>query len=188
LPKTLQIVERQATKFLELHDSMTAPIPVEIIGELPRVRIVVDHDMPISGSSAWNGQSWVISLNATESWARQRFTLAHEYLHIVHHGFVDRLYSSDPAVAATQVEQAADYFAGCLLVPKRLLKSIWCNDTQKVSELAHIFDVSAAAIRVRLDQTGLVIPVARCEPRPSAGAIRYHPRSSNNARVKGNQP
>ncbi|MCU1479809.1 MAG: ImmA/IrrE family metallo-endopeptidase [Subtercola sp.] len=183
--ETLQIIERQATKFLEIHDFIDAPIPIEIIGDLPRIRIVSESDMPISGSSAWDGQSWLISLNATESWARRRFTLAHEYLHIVHHGFAERLYSSNPAVAAVQAEQAADYFAGCLLVPKRLLKSIWCNNTQDVRQLSQVFDVSAAAIRVRLNQTGLIMPVNRCENRPVARAFRYHPRSPDRARTEG---
>ena len=60
--------------------------------------------------------------------------------------------------ADQQAEQVADYFAGCLLVPRPLLKRAWGNGIQRQDELARAFNVSEQAIRVRLRQTGLVMP------------------------------
>lgn len=174
--ETLQITERQATKLLELHNATDAPVLSEIISELPRIRVVLDPDMPVSGSSGWDGTTWVISLNKSEPWARRRFTLAHEYLHIIHHGYALYLYSANPGEAAIQAEQATDYFAGCLLVPKRLLKRVWCTQTQDVSRLARHFGVSPAAIRYRLVQTGLISPTRRCNTRPNRYAGQSSPR------------
>ena len=48
-----------------------------------------------------------------------------------------------------------DYFAGCLLVPKTLLRSLWADGTRDTKTLARTFAVSPAAMRVRLRQTGL---------------------------------
>ena len=73
-------------------------------------------DLPTSGMSHWDGQAWVISLNAADSLTRQRFTLLHEFKHIIDHGHADRLYhDTGRRSAAEQAEQAADYFAGCVL-------------------------------------------------------------------------
>ncbi|MBK6886858.1 MAG: ImmA/IrrE family metallo-endopeptidase [Tetrasphaera sp.] len=57
--------------------------------------------------------------------------------------------------ARQQAETAADYFAGCALVPKRELKRAWGLGIQRIDDLAAHFGVSQHAIEVRLDQTGL---------------------------------
>lgn len=90
-------------------------------------------------------------LNRADSAARQRFTLLHEYKHIIDHGQADRLYRTK-----RQAEQAADYFAGCALVPKVELKHVFCSGLQRPHDLADHFGVSPTAIQVRLEQTGLL--------------------------------
>lgn len=55
-----------------------------------------------------------------------------------------------------EAEHAADYFAACALMPKPELKRVFCTVTQDQAALAHYFGVSQTAIRVRLEQTGLV--------------------------------
>lgn len=81
-----------------------------------------------SGASLWDrGRGeWVVYLNRIDSWRRQRFTLFHEFKHIIDHGHRHVLYAGpghyDPDVEA---ERAADYFAGCVLVPKKFLKRAW---------------------------------------------------------------
>ena len=88
--------------------------------------------------------------------ARQRFTLLHEFKHIIDHGRTTVLYSGDgERTPAEQAEAAADYFAGCVLVPKRDLKSVWGRGTQRIEALADYFGVSAQAVSVRLAQTKL---------------------------------
>jgi len=162
--EALRIAELHANRLLELHQISDGPIPREIITELPKLKLEY-VDAPISGASFWNGQVWVIQLNRCESWTRQRFTLAHEYKHIVDHGSAAKLYTGTTrTTAAEQAEQAADYFAGCLLIPRKLLKRAWGNGIQRPRDLARLFHVSEQATAVRLAQTGLVERTRRCAP------------------------
>src|SRR4028119_2109294 len=89
--EALQVAELQAARLLELPDSTGGPLDWTVIAGLPRIRIRRE-ELPTSGMSFWDGHSWVIVLNASEPRTRQRFTLLHEYKHIVDHGATDRLY------------------------------------------------------------------------------------------------
>lgn len=160
--EALRIAELQASKLLELHGIDYWPVPREIITELPKIRILPSSTLA-DGANFWDtqGKQWIILLNRADSWRRQRFTLAHEYKHIIDHVAKTRLYHDRHGrfgmiTAGQQAEQAADYFAGCLLIPRRLLKRAWGNGLQRTDELARAFNVSEQAIAVRLRQTGLV--------------------------------
>lgn len=176
--EALRIAELHANRLLELHHLSTGATPSEVITELPKLQVEY-VSAPVSGASFWNGAAWIIQLNRAESRTRQRFTLAHEYKHIVDHGAAERLYRGSRTMsAAQQAEQAADYFAGCLLVPRRLLKRAWGNGMQRPADLARLFGVSEQAIAVRLAQTGLVERATRCHgprvPSSVAATIRYY--------------
>lgn len=160
--ESLRIAEVQAAKLLSLSDIDEGPIPSEIVTELPRVHVVY-NELPVSGTSHWNGNDWIITLNTREGRARQRFTLMHEFKHIIDHGHTRKLYKNTRSHRATeQAEHAADYFAGCVLIPRRLLKRAWGNSIQRPEALARHFNVSIPAITVRLTQTGLTMPDQRC--------------------------
>jgi hypothetical protein len=152
--EALRIAELQATKLVEAlggPDGLTE----QRIAALPRIQ-VVHEDVGVSGMSHWTGQHWLITLNASDSPARRRFTLLHEFKHIVDHGSAAILYTgSQRATGAEQAEHAADYFAGCALVPKRDLKAAWGGGMQRSRDLAAHFGVSEQAIGVRLSQTKL---------------------------------
>jgi Zn-dependent peptidase ImmA (M78 family) len=158
--EALRIAERQANWLLDWHKLKSGPIPTEVIGDLPKISIEYTNGL-VWGASFWNPnrQVWVIHLSNAEPPAHNRFTLAHEFKHIVDHGRQTQLYrgsrQSDPAA---QAEQAADYFAGCLLVPRKFLKSAWEDGVQTTGELAEIFQVSEYTIGNRLRQIGLVHP------------------------------
>ena len=120
--EALRIADLQATRLRELTGATDDTFPEEAIAGLPRIRIV-RRRIPTSGVSYWDGQEWIIALNSREPEARQRFTLMHEYKHIVDHGGTDRLYTGTQSTGADkQAEQAADYFAGCVLMPRVLVK------------------------------------------------------------------
>lgn len=179
--ESLRVAELQANKLRELHGLADQVAPSEIVSELPRIQVIYDIDLPVSGSSHWNGSVWVISLNSCEPWTRQRFTLMHEFKHIVDHDKQLLLYPSETGgIDSLRAEQAADYFAGCLLMPKRLLKSAWCNRMQRPSELAAHFGVSPKAVEVRLSQIGLRDHKRRCDPgrtsRTSSATTYYRTR------------
>lgn len=169
--EALHIAELQADRLLQLSGCRDQPAGADLITGLPRIRIEYRR-LPTSGISYWNGREWVIGINRDEPETRQRFTLLHEFKHIIDHGRTQQLYGGD----SQRAEQAADYFAGCTLMPKRLIKSAWGNGIQAVTALAQTFDVSEPAIRVRLAQLRLTEPGQRCE-RPIAPSLT--PRSRN---------
>ena len=159
--EALRIAELQAARLRSLLNVTDDSLPEEAIAGLPRIRIV-RRVLPSSGMSYWDGQTWVIALNARDPDTRQHFTLLHEYKHILDHGHADRLYGTRTGSIDQQAENAADYFAGCALMPKRLVKCAWGNGIQTPEALADLFDVSPRAVQVRLAQLGLTEPVRRC--------------------------
>lgn len=174
------IAERQAVRLRQLLDAEEG-IYERDLANLPRLRIVHD-DLPTSGLSFWNGEEWVIALNQSDTLARQRFTLLHEYKHIIDHGAQHTLYAS-----TRQAERMADFFAASVLMPKPELKRVFCNITQRIEQLAVHFGVSQQAVRVRLEQTGLVEPEVftreRCA-RPIS-TPRWQPQQFRQVSMKG---
>lgn len=174
--EALRIADLQATRLRELTGATDDTFPEEAIAGLPRIRIV-RRRIPTSGVSYWDGQEWIIALNSREPEARQRFTLMHEYKHIVDHGGTDRLYTGTQSTGADkQAEQAADYFAGCVLMPRVLVKRAWALGHQTPEALADIFQVSPRAAEVRVAQLGLTDPAPRCDQTFVAGSGRRSPR------------
>ncbi|MFT3663048.1 MAG: ImmA/IrrE family metallo-endopeptidase [Gordonia sp. (in: high G+C Gram-positive bacteria)] len=178
-PEALRIAELHANRLLELNNVTTGPTPVEIITTLPKISVRY-VDQPVAGASFWDPRSrrWVIHVNRYDSRVRKRFTIAHEYKHIIDHGATDRLYP-DSRRAVNQREAAADYFAACLLMPRRLVKQAWGRGIQRIPDLAAHFQVSEQAMKYRVDQIGLVDrdyePVRRCVPPREASAWNRAP-------------
>ncbi len=163
LPEALHIAELQADLLLELTGDNPTTVD-QRVARLPRICLQY-RQMPTSGLSYWDGQAWIVCLNQTEPATRQRFTLLHEYKHIIDHGSTDRMFTGSPGrVAAQQTEQAADYFAGCALMPERLLRQAWRQGERRTEDLATMFNVSTRAVEVRLAQIGLKQNVQRCVP------------------------
>lgn len=156
--EALQIAERQANKLLNLSRLTEPPVPSELITTMPT--ITVQHiKLVASGASFWDQRrrKWIIQLSRSDAPCRNRFTLAHELKHIIDHGSQHLLYRGTRRTSAeAQAERVADYFAGCLLVPRRLLRRAWHNGIQRTNDLAGLFHVSEHAICIRLKQTRLV--------------------------------
>jgi hypothetical protein len=161
--EALRVAELQANKLLEHFDITTNAVPEEIISELPRIRITREP-LPVSGSAHWASGYWLITLNSQEPTSRQRFSLVHEFKHVLDHTTKHFLYR-DRAFqnAHQQAERVADYFAACLLMPKKTVVRLWCQGEQNTIVLAEKLQVSPAALRYRLDQLGLTERPARCE-------------------------
>jgi IrrE N-terminal-like domain len=166
--ETLRIAELQPNRLLEHFEIDNAPVPQGVVSELPRIRVVHEPGLPMSGCAHWDGRFWVITVNADEHPLRQRFSLMHEFKHVLDHTTKEFLYRDRPFQSVEeQAERVADYFAACLLMPKRVVKSLWFQGPQRTAPLAERLQVSTAAARYRLDQLGLTESPTRC-PRPSA--------------------
>ncbi|MGN6188222.1 MAG: ImmA/IrrE family metallo-endopeptidase [Conexibacter sp.] len=136
------------------------PVPEQAIEYLPRVRVRYRLARELSGSVAWQDGAWQIVVNADDAWVRQRFSLAHELKHALDAPLADTLYGPRfDGDAARIAEQAADYFAACFLMPRAMLKrTFYDQGIRHERALARVFDVSVAAMRVRLDALKLHEP------------------------------
>jgi hypothetical protein len=183
--ESLRIAELQANRLLELFDVEGPQVPSELMTELPRFVVRVADDLPVSGSTHWENGRWVITLNGSEPYVRQRFSLAHEFKHAVDHSSKQYLYGdveNDPA-ARDQAERVADHFAACLLMPKRWVKSQWVG-SQQLGPLSRKMGVSSRALSVRLYHLGMAVETPRCArtsepnlwPTKIRGYLRYTPR------------
>jgi Zn-dependent peptidase ImmA (M78 family) len=156
------IAERQATRLLRRSGITSGPVPSEIITELPFVQVNLRRRLNASGATKWIKPRWVILLNGLEPVVRQRFSLAHEYKHVLDHH--RRLRHERPLTPEQHeaYERLCHYFAACLLMPRPWVKAAWAAGLQDPVTLARRFEVSPQAMQVRLLQLGLVDPYARC--------------------------
>jgi predicted transcriptional regulator len=176
--EALDLAERQATLLLELTGTSHPAVPERLIAEQPRIEVRRMTPFPTSGASHWYGGKWRIALNAAEPLTRQRFSLAHEYKHVIDHSDGSVLYRELPSrERAMLVERICDHFAGCLLMPRLWIESTYAKGMRHPLDLAQVFGVSPSAISVRLSQLGLTRPTPRCAmgAKPWPGAPPWQP-------------
>jgi predicted transcriptional regulator len=161
--EALRLAELQSQRFLTVSGVNGPAVPERIIAELPKIEVTRLSPFPTSGASHWAHGRWLVAINGAEPATRQRFSVAHEFKHIIDHRFVDLMYSGFPDSERHQLtEQICDYFAGCLLMPTPWVKRLYFSGTQRLPDLAQTFGVSQAAMSVRLSQIGLSRPTPRC--------------------------
>jgi Zn-dependent peptidase ImmA (M78 family) len=159
--EALRIAELQASHLLDLGGILDAPVVEHLVTTLPRIKVRY-ADLPTSGMSYWDGSDWIIGLNSTEPATRQRFTLMHEYKHIIDHGHHHLLYGgSTTRRAKERSEFAADHFAACVLMPRELVKRTWADGIRTAHETARHFEVSLRAAEKRLQHLGFLTEVNR---------------------------
>jgi hypothetical protein len=152
-----RIAEQQASRLLALTRVAVPPVPEQIIEYLPRVRVRWVDAKSLSGAARWSKGRWTILVNRNETWGRQRFSMAHEFKHVIDGPVADTLYrSDDPATRTFLAERAADTFAACLLMPRALVKRAYYDEgIHDARQLARLFQVSVAAMRIRIEQLRL---------------------------------
>lgn len=158
----------------EIIDAFTSKVGgnvFELIEELG-IELVLDPDLGgKSGQIEFDGDKYVISVNAFENPKRQKFTAAHEVAHYVLHRdllskrgtlnrHTDTLFGdpADNAVApfSPSHEVQANKFAARLLMPAKLVRTLYKGEDDNVGDLAKKFGVSNAAMRIRLANLGLL--------------------------------
>ncbi|WP_131786565.1 ImmA/IrrE family metallo-endopeptidase [Protofrankia symbiont of Coriaria ruscifolia] len=163
------VAERQAIKLLELLGQHEPSVNVSLIAELPRLEVKVKRSQHLtasgtSGFAQWSRGRWLVVVNRDDAPTRRRFTLSHEFKHVLDHPFVSVIYSNlgeNEDERNDMTERICDYFAGCLLMPRNWIKRAWANGVQDQATLAAMFDVSEMAMAVRLRQIGLTEPRTR---------------------------
>lgn len=186
--EAMRIAELQAARMRELLGLDDDALPTSAIADLPRIQVEYVNALPVSGATHWANGRWLILINSSEPETRQRFSLAHEFKHILDHRFIDVLYQHIPEQdRSAYIEYICNYFAGCLLMPRRALKRVWGEGIQRPRRLAAHFDVSEAAVTVRLNQTGLARPI-RCSYSPTHHSPPWQPATGIYQRVAALAP
>lgn len=150
------VAERQAMVLLALLHIDEPPVPQFVISHLPGIVVDRRKDWPTSGMSVRTRSHWRIVLKADEPRQRQRFSLAHEFKHVLDDPLIERLYTHLPKAGRHErTERLCNYFAACLLMPRAWLKRDWCAGRQTIRELAWRYYVSQEAMSTRLSELGL---------------------------------
>jgi Zn-dependent peptidase ImmA (M78 family) len=170
--ESMRVADLQAQRLLALLGIEGGPVPETAISDLPRIQVERMTPSPVSGAAQWSRGRWLIVVNGAEPWGRQRFSMAHEFKHVLDSPFVGFLYPEYRGQSKhDRAELVCDYFAACLLMPRAWVKQVYCNEgVQDLRRLSRRFEVSSMAMQVRLMQLGLIEPPQRCELRPAVAA------------------
>jgi Zn-dependent peptidase ImmA (M78 family) len=161
--EALHVAEQQANCLLRLSGVSAPPVEERIISHLDIIQVERVQSTEASAASQWSQERWLILLNATETPSRQLLSLAHEFKHVLDNPFVTILYHERCGSHSIQLaEQACDYFALCLLMPRRWIRAAWNEGVRDVAALSRRFGVSPQAIRVRLLQAELIEATHPC--------------------------
>jgi hypothetical protein len=167
--ESLQLARLQAARFRRWADASEPDI--NLIG-LVKQRLVPVNFVP---SYRLNGESGLTTnavggkiqmfINENEPSVRQRFSLLHEFKHMLDFEAADILHSKlgrdNKKLQADMIEWIANEFAGHVLMPTALVKRVWFS-TQDLSLAANLFNVSTEAMATRLEKLGLI-----GEPKPA---------------------
>lgn len=157
------LAEQQATELLRLLHLVQPSVPLRWILDLPKVEVRLEpryRMTGLAGMTTWRKGRYLTIINRNDSHGRRRYTLAHELKHILDYTLVDTIYSklgygSEPD-QARRIEQVADHFAACLLMPRTWLTRAWEAGIQDVENLAELFSVTSRAMVVRLTYLGFI--------------------------------
>ena len=166
----LQIAERQATELHSMLKQTGPPADLAWLMDHDGITVVLVPRWKMdgrSGMSTWTEGQWVIGINRGNPHARRRFTLCHEFKHVLD-ASRDRL--TYQGLSDGQREQIADYFAACSLMPKTWVRRAWTSGIQDPEAFAGLFNVSLQAMERRLRYLGFI----EDEPdRPVASYFRF---------------
>ena len=154
--------ERQATRLLRLVHIAEPPVPQFVISALDGISVDRRAEWPTSGMSTATPRGWRIVLASDDALCRQRFSLAHEFKHVLDDPLLDRLHAHLPAERRhDRAERICNHFAACLLMPRTWIKHDWGYGLQTVERLRRRYAVSAEAMAIRLADLGLYTPIRR---------------------------
>ena len=156
----------QLTNTLLIESGISAPpVPVEQIIRARGIVIQTKSLGEVSGLVIRKGKEIVIGVNKDHPPNRRRFTMAHELAHaLLHHGnevhydkdFRINLRSEESGLGIHVEEIEANFFAACLLMPRRFLDAdpaaalVDAENADAVASVAKRYGVSAHAMSIRL--------------------------------------
>lgn len=85
----------------------------------------------LSGFTQWlrPESSWLVAINRDDAKTRRRFSLAHEFKHILDNPYINVLYAAGDNKDKRK-EEMCDFFAAFLLMPRPWVKRPWASGIQ----------------------------------------------------------
>ncbi len=166
-----KLIHSKVNAILKTISPVKVPIDIEDIAK-KRGLDVVPYELgeDVSGLLAIKDGKGTIGYNITEPKVRKRFTIAHELGHFELHKelnnlFVDKQFifrsqNSPASVEHKTMENEANYFASCILMPTNEIRKILeTTDIDLMTEegirvLAKKFEVSTIAMSLRITKLG----------------------------------
>lgn len=158
-------IERTIAALLEKHRVREAPVPVERMVQDEGISLKAGDLGAKSGLMLRGPDGDVIAVNSAQPRTRQRFTIAHEFGHVVLHADMTAhsdesfrvKYRDERSSLGSDVEEMeANFFAAALLMPKALLdrdhaqEYVDIDDSEACTPLARRYQVSQQAMGIRL--------------------------------------
>jgi Zn-dependent peptidase ImmA (M78 family) len=142
------------------------PYPIKrILETLPYIQLRFEDDLEdYSGYIEQQSDAWKIGINSYHSEKRQRFTMAHEFGHLLFHkeylSLQDGPYKEKEILWRSslfnKVENEANVFASELLMPKNEFIEKWEDLGEDcIEDIANYFEVSTQAVRYRAYKIGV---------------------------------
>lgn len=146
---------------LGLVGSCETPSQIHVLGICKQlgIKVFFRKFAEIDGLLVRKGDEIFIAVNENRSFARKRFTIAHEIGHfLMHKGeSFDHSGKGDP-----KIEREADIFATNLLMPAKMIRKIHnqfrslLTGMDVIPEMAWIFRVSNGAMKLRLSELKII--------------------------------
>ncbi len=164
LGDALVLAELQAGIFLHLTGIVMPPVPESIVSELPFIEVRRITPSLVAGAAHFSRGRWLIALNGADIPARQRFTLMHEFKHVLDDPYPD-LYRGESGMTSSHIaERVCDFFAANVLMPKAWVQEGTAGRFPDIRALAAWFKVSLQAMQYRVSSLGLGLKPVRCWP------------------------
>ena len=132
---------------------------LSLISSIPDIEISMEEfDSKISGSLSKEKDKWIIRVNKTHDYRRQKFTIAHELGHYVLHRDLGNEFSDVVffrGMTNDGHEYEANDFASDLLMPESRILYYWnVEHIHDIAVLSDLFGVSAPAMMYRIKKLG----------------------------------
>jgi len=146
-----------ARRLFRYIDMDSPPVKLQPLLERFGVRLYYEDFKKVDGIAIKSPKVSIIVVNKNIPIHRQRFTIAHEFGHIIMPHRAE-FYACYPGKNKA-MERAANKFAAELLMPAPMVRRLWekyaSNPANRVEVVAGILKVSKSALRARLRELGL---------------------------------
>jgi len=156
--RTRDALHREAERLLEAAGVTREPVALRDVISALNLSLVQTDREPFSCEAALAplGDGFVVSVRGDGGERRRRFSIAHEIGHFVLHPAQARHERGGTVNEAMRVrEREADAFAAELLMPQHLVRQAALEEGVDARRLADRFEVSVAAMSLRLRRLGL---------------------------------